>query len=119
MGLFDLGIPDIWKNIENSWKNIGNLWKDLNRLKEEVSNSQLAFCNRCNEIEGKLNNPEWGVWHRIVTLEEQNAGNRLAALEKENAELKERVRKLEELADNLGQLEVMLTRAVNEQLGKQ
>lgn len=114
MGLFDLGIPDIWKNIENSWENIGNLWKDLNRLKEEVSNSQLAFCNRCNAIEEQLR----GIWHRIVTLEEQNAGNRLASLEKENAELKERVRKLEELAAQVGQLEVMLTRAVNEQLGK-
>lgn len=108
MGLFDLSIPEIWDNVRN-------LWKDLNRLKEEVSNSQLAFCNRCNAIEEQLR----GIWHRIVTLEEQNAGNRLAALEKENAELKERVRKLEELADNLGQLEVMLTRAVNEQLGKQ
>lgn len=112
MGLFDLSIPEIWGEIGNLKEHIFNrawgVWVRIESLEQE----------KIPEIHEKLNNQEWGVWHRIVTLEEQNAGNRLAALEKENAELKERVRKLEELADNLGQLEVMLTRAVNEQLGK-
>lgn len=112
MGLFDLSIPEIWGEIGNLKHHIFNrdwgVWVRIESLEQE----------KIPEIYEKLHNPEWGVWHRIVTLEEQNAGNRLAALEKENAELKERVRKLEELADNLGQLEVMLTRAVNEQLGK-
>ena len=64
---------------------------------------------------------------KITTLKRQLAGkadkknlqHEPEVLRHENAELKERVRKLEELADNLGQLEVVLTRAVNEQLGKQ
>lgn len=64
---------------------------------------------------------------KITTIKRQLAGkadkknlqHEPEVLRQENAELKERVCKLEELAANLGQLKEVLTNAVNEQLGQE
>lgn len=109
------------------------MWREIGNLKEHIFNRDWGVWARIEsleqekipEIHEKLNNKKWGIWHRIVELEgkldnpDWGIWHRIGVLEKENAELKERVRKLEGLADNLGQLEVVLTNAVNEQLGKQ
>lgn len=105
----------MWREIGNLKEHIFSDWgvrariesleqKKIPEIHEKLNNKKWGIWHRIVELEGKLDNPDWGIWHRI------------GVLEKENAELKERVRKLEGLADNLGQLEMVLTNAVNEQL---
>lgn len=72
------------------------------------------------EIEGqisqiweKLNNPEWGVWRRIINSEQ--ASERLAKLEAENADLRKRVQRLEKELPAL--LEDRLVELINRSLG--
>ena len=82
-------IPDIYEKLNNpDW----GIWTRIENLEK----------NAIPELHNKFNNEEWGVWIRIVKLEE------------ENAQLKDRINRLEQLADNL---EKMLTLAVSNQLG--
>lgn len=110
--------------------NVGGLWAEVNKLNQQV-------CEPDKWLKEHIFNPDWGIWHRIATLEHrageqgEHCGHlneqihnpdwglwsRVGRLEKENAELKEEVRKLRELATQLSQLENMLINAVNQQLG--
>ena len=78
--------------------NVGGLWAEVNKLNQQV-------CEPDKWLKEHIFNPDWGLWSRV------------GRLEKENAELKEEVRKLRELATQLSQLENMLINAVNQQLG--
>lgn len=83
-------IPELHEKFNNAdW----GVWRRLDTLEQKT----------LPELDNKLNNPDWGVWSRFVRLEEENAA------------LKERINKLENLAANL---EKMLVLAVNTQLGE-
>ena len=107
--------------------NVGGIWAEVNKLNQQV-------CEPDKWLKEHIFNPDWGIWRRIDRLElhsgEQSRHvneqifnpdwgiwSRIGKLEKENAELKEEVRKLKELAAQLSQLENMLINAVNQQLG--
>lgn len=113
------------------------IWGEINNLKEEVYNESWGVKVRVARVEEntipdlyeKLNNPVWGVWTRIENLEknaipelhakfgnkEWGVWTRIVKLEEENAQLKDRINRLEQLAENL---EKMLTLAVSNQLGR-
>lgn len=112
------------------------IWREINNLKEEVYNETWGIKVRAARVEEntipdiyeKLNNSGWGIWTRIENLEktaipelhnklnnrEWGVWARIMKLEEENAQLKDRINRLEQLADNL---EKMLTLAVSNQLG--
>lgn len=123
MSLFNPFTIEIWNEIRNINNQIHNvewgIWKRIDKLEqwsipelhEKFNHADWGVWGRLDtleqktlpELDNKLNNPDWGVWSRIVRLEEENAA------------LKERINKLENLAANL---EKMLVLAVNTQLGK-
>lgn len=107
-------------NIPKIWSNIGNLWKAVNKLTEHIFNAEWGIWHRIDAIETKQNNPEWGIKgiEQKFMDPEWGVWHQLNALQHENAQLKERLSRLEAKANNIDQLEIMLTNAVNRQLGQ-
>ncbi len=104
--------------------NLGGIWCEINNLRHQVYDNNSPLLSRISRVEvrvsdvdknsipdlyNKFDNPEWGAWRRIVTLEEENKN-----LKQRANELEQRVRHLEGLAANLDKY---LFDAVNHHLG--